>query len=994
MKINFIKISFIAVLAMAINFLHAQTISQPHLQLSKGGYPWSFKFTEFDSEVVYENMPYVDAAALQAEDDANAAAGSKVLRFGYDHYVSYKLTNSGVWHNLNNGDKIWRIGIASAGALTMNISFKSLNLPDGCRLFVYNGDKTEFHGAFTQEHVTPGDKMLGSELLSGEKVVVELYVPKSALDHVYLEIWRVTHAYKDLRYAVTRTFGASGSCENNARCPSYAAWDNQIRSGICLVNGGEFCSAALINNTCNDGKAYVLTANHCGSSGFGSWVFRFNWESTGCTTPGSSPSSNSISGGTQRAAYAGADMSLVEMNSVPPLSYNVYYAGWDRNNTAPTNPFGIHHPSGDIKKFSQTTGTGSSATYSGAACWQTPTWTDGVTEPGSSGSPLFNSSGLIIGQLYGGPSDCSCEGSASCGYDFYGKVFTSWTGGGTNPTRLSNWLDPCSTGTTTLSGYDPNASTVALDAGISSITSPENASTSCDPNFTPVVVLRNYGTTTLTTVNINYHLDAATPAVFAWTGSLASGSSTSVTLPAFTASVAAHTWTAYTSNPNGGVDGNATNDSNTNSFTVISAPTGTALPFTQGFDPVTFPPAGWTIINPDANVTWVRSTAASGYGASTASARFDNFSSATDISGESDYLETPVLDFTGTGTLNLLFDVAYARYDASYFDSLYVWITTDCGGTWTKIFGSGSTGLATAADNTSAFTPTATQWDTYTVDLSAYAGITSVQIRFENKSGWGNYLYLDNINISYPVMPVADFSGTPTMVCQGETVVFTNSTTGATSYSWTFGGGTPGSSTSASPTVTYNTPGTYNVTLVATSGAGSDTEVKTGYIVVNANPPTPTISNLAGTLSATPSTGYTYQWYLNGSPVSGANASTYTPAVNGNYTVEITDSLGCSALSAVTTFTGLFENSDAGGMIGVYPNPTQGLFTVTLNTNFGQDCDLAIYNGVGQLMFSKPVQFATGTRSFEMNVAGLAPGVYTLSITDGTKRYNHKLVIE
>lgn len=584
---------------------------QPHLQLSDGGQPWSYKFSQYDNEIVYETMPAIDVQALLSEDEHLFNQNIKVLRFGYDHYVSLKPDNSGTWHTLDNGDMIWRLGISSPGAVSINLSFMNMNLPEGCKLYVYNEAKNEHHGGFTQEHITADDKMLGTELLYGDKVIVEMFVPQNALNTVSLEIWRVTHAYKDMRESFLRAFGASGACENNARCPAYAAWDDQIRSGICLVNGGEFCSAALINNTCNNGIPYVLTANHCGASGFGSWVFRFNWEAPGCPNPGSSPASNSISGAVQRAAYGGSDMNLLQMNSTPPAGYNVYYAGWDRNNTAPVNPFGIHHPSGDIKKFSQSTGTGISQTgidlgNGPATCWQTPTWTDGVTEGGSSGSPLFNQSGLIVGQLYGGPSNCGCENNAGCGYDYYGKFFTSWTGGGTNSTRLSNWLDGCATGATTLVGYDPNAPTVALDAGISSITTPANGITICETTFTPVVVLRNYGTNTLTSVTINYYLDAAAPATYSWTGSLASGATTNVTLPNFTTTAAAHTYTAYTSNPNGGTDGNATNDSKTNSFTVINAPAGAALPFTEGFQAATFPPTGWILTNPDANNSTLR----------------------------------------------------------------------------------------------------------------------------------------------------------------------------------------------------------------------------------------------------------------------------------------------------------------------------------------------------------------------------------------------------
>src|SRR5688572_23674796 len=233
-----------------------------------------------------------------------------------------------------------------------------------------------------------------------------------------------------------------------------------------LVSGGSgFCTGALINNTCNNGTPYVLTANHCGSAS-GSWVFRFNWEAPTCTQPASSPPYTSISGGTARASSAGSDMHLCQINSSIPAGYNVYFSGWDRNNTPAVNQFGVHHPDGDIKKISFATGTAVSSTYSGATCWRTGTWTDGVTEPGSSGSPLFNMSGQIVGQLYGGPSNCSYEGNPTNGVDYYGKLFTSWTGGGTNSTRLSNWLDPaaCSTGVTVLPGYDPNAPSLAYDA--------------------------------------------------------------------------------------------------------------------------------------------------------------------------------------------------------------------------------------------------------------------------------------------------------------------------------------------------------------------------------------------------------------------------------------------------------------------------------------------------------------------------------------------------
>ncbi|NIM13446.1 MAG: PKD domain-containing protein [Candidatus Aminicenantes bacterium] len=84
-----------------------------------------------------------------------------------------------------------------------------------------------------------------------------------------------------------------------------------------------------------------------------------------------------------------------------------------------------------------------------------------------------------------------------------------------------------------------------------------------------------------------------------------------------------------------------------------------------------------------------------------------------------------------------------------------------------------------------------------------------------------------------PQPPVADFSGNPTTVEVGSSVQFTDlSTNTPTSWSWTFEGGTPSTSTAQNPTVTYNTIGTYNVTLTASNAAGSDTETKVDYITV------------------------------------------------------------------------------------------------------------------------------------------------------------------
>jgi PKD repeat protein len=89
------------------------------------------------------------------------------------------------------------------------------------------------------------------------------------------------------------------------------------------------------------------------------------------------------------------------------------------------------------------------------------------------------------------------------------------------------------------------------------------------------------------------------------------------------------------------------------------------------------------------------------------------------------------------------------------------------------------------------------------------------------------------ITVYEAIPPEADFSASETIVSIGNAVDFTDlSTNMPTSWQWTFEGGNPATSNEQNPTVTYEEPGIYSVTLVATNDFGSDTETKTAYIEV------------------------------------------------------------------------------------------------------------------------------------------------------------------
>ena len=164
----------------------------------------------------------------------------------------------------------------------------------------------------------------------------------------------------------------------------------------------------------------------------------------------------------------------------------------------------------------------------------------------------------------------------------------------------------------------------------------------------------------------------------------------------------------------------------------------------EGFEG-NFLPNGWSIENEDNGGTWSSSASVGAYGASAKSAKFDNFN--IDSQGSLDDL---IFNIDGNQLVNqplLTFDVAYCRWGGGYSDSLFIGVSTDCGASYQYVYYDGGVSLSTAPDNQNEFVPDATQWRTDTVNLSAWAGQSNVQVAFRNKGDWGNVLYLDNINL-------------------------------------------------------------------------------------------------------------------------------------------------------------------------------------------------------------------------------------------------------
>ncbi|MBP6640954.1 MAG: T9SS type A sorting domain-containing protein [Bacteroidia bacterium] len=290
------------------------------------------------------------------------------------------------------------------------------------------------------------------------------------------------------------------------------------------------------------------------------------------------------------------------------------------------------------------------------------------------------------------------------------------------------------------------------DAGVLAISSPSG--TYCTEQITPTFTLKNFGLNTLTSVTINWQIDGGAVSTQAWTGSLSSLAATNVTLPVQTVSAGNHTITIYTTNPNGATDGDVNNDSNSSSFTIATS--GQALPFAYNFTSTTWPPAGWTLNNPDNSFTWEHKANVGNGG--NGSVWVNNYD--YNARGEVDEFLLPSVNLSGVSGADVTFDLSYVLYSQTgYSDTLALYASTDCGTSWTEIYRKFDQALTTVTPYylQSAFTPSSpNQWRNESVSLGQFVGNSNVIVKFVNITDYENNLYLDNINIQVGAVAVAN----------------------------------------------------------------------------------------------------------------------------------------------------------------------------------------------------------------------------------------------
>jgi hypothetical protein len=363
-----------------------------------------------------------DLQPVLAEDAAAfKKGGAKIAqRVGVRRSLNERLTPSpGGWHGLPDGTRVWATELESEGALGMRIHFEGIeNFKEAELVTFASDDPTQVQGLFDDAYLDGRDSFW-SPTIFAQRTTVECRVPAGAPLPSF-RISEVTHQYRLPSAPTTPQVKVADSCNLDSTCyPAWASTGNAVTGlGSVGESGQLFCTGCLINdvNPAPD-TDYVLTADHCISGQASASTLEFYWfyQSESCN--GAVPNPATVprtTGGADRLAsssfFSGNDFCFLRLRRGVPQG--VTYAGWSVEAPGFGDIItGIHHPAGDFKRISFGRVVDSDANY-----WEIR-WSQGVTEPGSSGSPIFNSRAEIIGQLYGGLSFCDNPQ----GTDFYGR---------------------------------------------------------------------------------------------------------------------------------------------------------------------------------------------------------------------------------------------------------------------------------------------------------------------------------------------------------------------------------------------------------------------------------------------------------------------------------------------------------------------------------------------------------------------------------------------
>jgi hypothetical protein len=245
-------------------------------------------------------------------------------------------------------------------------------------------------------------------------------------------------------------------------------------------------------------------------------------------------------------------------------------------------------------------------------------------------------------------------------------------------------------------------------------------------------------------------------------------------------------------------------------------------------------------------------------------------------------------------------------------------------------------------------------------------------------------------------VPSPAFAASQVFLCEKFCIDFTDtSTNNPTGWDWLFPGATPPSSQLQNPAnICYDTPGSYDVTLITTNSLGNDTLTLSNYITVYPTPPFPVITQNGDTLTCTPAS--SYQWQYNSVDIAGATSQYFVAVQTGNYTVIISDANGC--VNATTKYVDVTGLSDPALNISItiFPNPNSGTFTIECFSASAKDLYFSVTNALGQMIYNSEVKNIIQGWKKEISLGEVSNGIYYLQISGengASVFFTHKLLV-
>jgi hypothetical protein len=336
------------------------------------------------------------------------------------------------WQTVSGGGIAARIEIRSPSAksIRLGIEMRSADARVALRL-AGAGEPQRIYGPYSADEVTRA-KRYWSPILDGDTATVEIYFPQGVTaDTVRLAIPQISHLVATVgapRAEPIDEIGFAGSCERDIACVATPAITGQARAVAKMYfseQGDSFlCTGTLVNDSISSNTPYFLTASHCIDSQEAANTLQTFWffDAVSCGNRAVPPYATMPVGAALLARSDDYDWALVRLNHPPPAGTTL--SAWNSNPIVVGTQLSVmHHPAGDLKKFSQAVaaGTGLTPIASGTYNIAQP-YTLGATEEGSSGSALLTPSANggfeLRGTLFAGSSSCHTPQNA----DYYSRL--------------------------------------------------------------------------------------------------------------------------------------------------------------------------------------------------------------------------------------------------------------------------------------------------------------------------------------------------------------------------------------------------------------------------------------------------------------------------------------------------------------------------------------------------------------------------------------------